>query len=296
MSFTLTLNSSNVVGANNNTYQYQFISGGFHAKEMEIAVSALTIPYAWFNITQAYNNNTITIVFPTFTGTYTLSIVLPDGFYLVSDINQYIELQCYNLGLYLTNTTSGQPTYFFQVFSNTTYYTNQILLSLIPSVSNYAASGYTLPLTGIWSPTGVGLPSSQSTPSFTLASTGSLSTILGFATGTYPSSTTVSQSLSSTLTPVGSTVNALVLRCNLVSNNVAVPSDVLDLVPINSTFGSNITYTPFYPKWLSLRDGIYNTAIFTFNDQNFNTLISKDPHIALTIIIRKKQNIDDYKK
>ena len=122
--------------------------------------------------------------------------------------------------------------------------TNQILLSLIPSVSNYAASGYTLPLRGIWSPTGVGLLSSQSTPSFTLASMGSISTILGFATGTYASSITVSQSLSSTLTHVGSTVNALVLRCNLVSNNVAVPSDVLDLVPINSTFGNNITYNP----------------------------------------------------
>ena len=75
------------------------------------------------------------------------------------------------------------------MFSNTTYYTNQILLSLIPSVSNYAASGYTLPLTGIWSPTGVGSPSSQSTPSFTLDS---MSAILGFATGTYVR-TTVSQ-------------------------------------------------------------------------------------------------------
>ena len=74
---------------------------------MEIAVSAITIPYAWYNVTQAYNNITITI-FPTFTGTCTLSI--PDGFYLVSDINQYIELQCYSLGLYLTNTTSGRPT------------------------------------------------------------------------------------------------------------------------------------------------------------------------------------------
>ena len=59
MSFTLTLNSSNVVGANNNTYQYQFISGGFHAKDMELAVGALTMPYAWYNVTQAYNNNTI---------------------------------------------------------------------------------------------------------------------------------------------------------------------------------------------------------------------------------------------
>ena len=135
-----------------------------------------------------------------------------------------------------------------------------------------------------------------STPGFQLPTTGSISTILGFATGVYLNSTTASQSLTSTLTPVGSTVNALVLRCNLVSNNVAVPSDVLDLVPINSTFGSNITYTPFYPKWLSLRDGIYNTAIFTFNDQNFNTLISKDPHIALTILIRKTPNIDDSKK
>jgi len=296
MSFTLTLNSSNVVGANNNTYQYQFISGGFHAKDMELAVGALTMPYAWYNVTQAYNNNTILIGFPSATGTYVLSIVLPDGFYLVSDINQYIELQCYNLGLYLINSSSGLPTYFFQVFSNTTYYSNQILLSLVPSSSNYVAQGYSLPPSGVWSSTGAGLAGGVSTPGFQLPTTGSISTILGFATGVYLNSTTASQSLTSTLTPVGSTVNALVLRCNLVSNNVAVPSDVLDLVPINSTFGSNITYTPFYPKWLSLRDGIYNTAIFTFNDQNFNTLISKDPHIALTIIIRKKQNIDDYKK
>ena len=73
-------------------------------------------------------------------------------------------------------------------------------------------------------------------------------------------------------------------------------SDVLDLVPINSTFGSNITYNPQFPKWIKLRDGIYNTAIFTFNDQNFNTLISKDPHVAITILIRKNPNIDDSKK
>jgi len=116
MSFTLTLNSSNVVGANNNTYQYQFISGGFHAKDMELAVGALTMPYAWYNVTQAYNNNTILIGFPSATGTYVLSIVLPDGFYLVSDINQYIELQCYNLGLYLINSCKRITNLFFPSF------------------------------------------------------------------------------------------------------------------------------------------------------------------------------------
>ena len=54
MAYTLLLNSSNVIGSNNNTYQYNFISGSFHAKDCEMAVSSLAIPYSWFNITSAY--------------------------------------------------------------------------------------------------------------------------------------------------------------------------------------------------------------------------------------------------
>ena len=55
MSYTLVLNSNNVIGANNNTYQYKFIQGGLNIKEdYEMAIGSLTIPYSWFNVTNLY--------------------------------------------------------------------------------------------------------------------------------------------------------------------------------------------------------------------------------------------------
>ena len=54
MSYTLLLSSSNVIGSNNNLLVDHFISGSFHAKDCEMAVSSLAIPYSWFNITSAY--------------------------------------------------------------------------------------------------------------------------------------------------------------------------------------------------------------------------------------------------
>ena len=286
MSYTLLLNSSNVIGSNNNTYQYNFISGSFHAKDCEMAVSSLAIPYSWFNITSAYNNKTISISFPYLNGTATLNINLPDGFYSVSDINNYIALKCVEAGLYLISDT-GTNVYYFQVYSNATYYTNTIILSLIPTAP---PTNYTRPSTGYWSNTGIyGLPQTTSTPSFTLASSGSINTILGFKTGTYASSTTSGQSINGTITPIGSTVNALVLRCNLLTNNIAMPSDILDTVPITSTsFGSNLTYNPPFQKWINIRDGSYNSMTLTFQDQNLNTLYANDPNLSMALLIRQK--------
>ena len=289
MSYTLALNSSNVVGSNNNTYQFKFVSGSFHAKDAEIAVGSLTMPYAWFNVSSAYNNNTISITFPYLATTKTLSLVLPDGFYQTSDINNYIQLQMIANGLYLVSST-GLNVYFFQMSVNINYYNIQVVMSAVPTtVASGTYSGYTLPLTGYWSVVATnGLPTVSSTPSMTLASSGSISTMIGYATGTYPS-TSSSQSLSGTLTPVGSTVNALLIRCNLINNKLASPSDILDLVPINCTFGSNLTYNPSFEKWLSIRDGTYSSMTITFSDQNLNTLYSRDPNLALTLLIRQKE-------
>ena len=289
MSYTLLLNSSNVIGSNNNTYQFKFISGSFHSKNMEMAVGSLAIPYSWFNISSSYNNNTISITFPYLATTTTLNLTLPNGFYSTSDINNYIRLQCLNAGLYLVDST-GNYVYYFQVYTNITYYTNTIILSLVPTAATASAAGYTVPSTGFWSTTsGNGLPTTTSTPSFTLASTGSINVLLGFKTGTYAASTSAGQSINGTITPVGSTVNSLVMRCNLINNNIAMPSDILDNVTIDSSFGSNINYNPSFQKWIDIRDGTYNTMTITFQDQSFNTLYALDPNISLSLLIRQKK-------
>jgi hypothetical protein len=46
----------------------------------------------------------------------------------------------------------------------------------------------------------------------------------------------------SNITPVGSTVNSLVLRCSLVNNNISSATDVIDSFPINGTFGSKLNF------------------------------------------------------
>ena len=146
-----------------------------------------------------------------------------------------------------------------------------------------------MPSTGYWSIVATnGLPTTTSTPSVNFASSGSIASVVGFTTGSYASSTTTSLSYSGTLTPLLSNVNALLCRCNLVNNSITMPSDVIDLIPINSSFGSNINYLPSYEKWLPIRDGTYSSLTITFTDQNVNTLYARDPNIAMTLRIRTK--------
>jgi hypothetical protein len=284
MSNTLVFNSSNVVGSNNNTFQYNFIQGAFQVEDCEIAIGSLTLPYSWYNVTTYYNNQTFTIVFPYASTSYTMNIVLPAGFYLISDINNYVQLQCINLGLYLMY--QGQNIYYFDIVPNTTYYSVNIVLSLIPST---LPSLYTQPTSGYWSATsGNGLPTTSSTPTFSLAASGSIAPIIGYAPSVVLGpSTTVSLSFNSTGTPLGSNVNSILMRCNLVSNDIATPSDILDGIPINSTFGANITYNPSFEKWVKMKNGRYSNMTITFSDQNLNTLYAQDSNMLLTLLIRK---------
>jgi hypothetical protein len=136
----------------------------------------------------------------------------------------------------------------------------------LPTGYSYATAG----TSGSVYTSAIKLPSSAYTPQFVLASSGSISTIIGFKSGTtYPSSqTTTSQSLSSTLVPIGSAVNSLIMQCSLVHNPCTVPSDVLDSMPIKDTsFGSNITYDPSFEKYVSLSNGTFNNFTFSFRDQ-----------------------------
>jgi hypothetical protein len=71
-----------------------------------------------------------------------------------------------------------------------------------------------------------------------------------------------------------------------------MPSDILDCVPINATFGSNITYSPSFPKWIKIKDGTYNNMTITLSDQNFNTIYARDPNLIITLMIRQRSFIE----
>ena len=80
----------------------------------------------------------------------------------------------------------------------------------------------------------------------------------------------------SNITPNATPVNSIVIRSNIINNNCCMPSDILDTFSINdSTFGSNITYTPYYKKWVSVKSGIFNSITVVLQDQNFNIIEAK---------------------
>ena len=84
MSFSLVLNSSNVVaGSNNNTYRYNFIQGSFNVPEnSELSISSVVVPYSFYNISAVYGNNSFSLSYPVNAGYTTITITLPDGFIL----------------------------------------------------------------------------------------------------------------------------------------------------------------------------------------------------------------------
>ena len=283
MAFTLVLNSSNVVsGSSNTSFKYNFLGGNFEAKDMEMCIGSITMPYAIFNISSAYNNNTFTIFFPTLTGPLSAPVTLPDGFYSVTDIQQYIQAVCITNGFYLIDNTGDYVFYLYLTYSPV-YYAVQLVATLVPTV---LPAGWSVPSS--WH----GFPPISYTPNLYLDTTTSIAPIIGFnpAANYFPSSltNTVNYSTLSTLTPQGSTVNSIIVRCSLVNNNIIVPSDIMDSFVINATFGSNITYDPTFEKWIKIKDGVYNSTTLNFVDQNLNSFISQDPNVAITLLIRKK--------
>jgi hypothetical protein len=134
MIFTLVLNSQNVIGTGNNTYKYDFIKGNFTIPEdSEVMVANVQLPYSFYNIKSAYNNNQFNLYWPTGTSTNnTYTITLPDGFYTTTSLNFFLQQYCITNGLYLVN-DSGQNVYSFSIQYNSYQYGNQITTTLVPS-------------------------------------------------------------------------------------------------------------------------------------------------------------------
>ena len=283
MSFNIVLNSSNVANSTTKSvYTYNFLGGGFTVnKHMKLCVSEIILPYSWFNInTQVYNNASYQISLST--GTNILAspqtITMPNGSYSITDIENYLQLWCLQNNFYKTNTTTGLIYYYVVWALDLAFYAYQILC--LP-VETSAQAGWTYPASFPY-------PSVAYTPQITISSTNNFLRIVGFSAGSYPCSATtiVLSSVISNITPNFSPVNSLVVRCSLVNNNTGFPTDVLDVMPINATFGSNINYLPSFEKFVRLSEGKYTSFSITFQDQNLNTIYMNDSNITISLILQ----------
>ena len=281
--FTLVLNSNNVVANSNNTqFRYNFLNGSFRVAEgSQMCISTLVVPYSWFNISKAYGNNTFSFTFPDSVSNITsYTVTIPDGFYTTADVNNYLQQFCIANGLYLIN-ASGQYVYYMVFSLATNSYANQVLFFQIP---NTMPLGWTAP--PLWH----GFNATAQCPTLTITPTTGISNFgvfLGLSAGMY-GGTINSSSVLSNITPIGTLVNAITIRSNIVNNNVAMPSDIITSIPINASFGANINYSPSFEEFVNIKEGVYNNLTVTFTDQNFATIFAKDPNVIITLIIRSK--------
>jgi len=116
MIYNLVLNSTNVIDSINKTqYSYTFINGNFYIPEnSKMCISQCMIPYSWFNINSTlYNNNSFSYVWYYGNGSSkTYTVTIPNGFYSISDIQQYLEVYMISQNQYFTNTITGQNLYY----------------------------------------------------------------------------------------------------------------------------------------------------------------------------------------
>ena len=295
--FILVLNSSNVSGIYNTNYTYKFINGSFEVPEnSKICVSSVTIPYSWFNVNNLlYINNVFSYNYPNTVGGFTqYNVTLLNGFYQVSDLNNAIQLYMFQQGQYIKS--GSNIIYFINLLTDQTFYTNQFIFNIVPTAANvvsYYGVGATISnglYPSVQSCCQVILPTGTTTTSF-----GSL---IGYTANTYPigsslpvlpsgtiSSTNYSTNVLGNTVPNLTPVNSLIMTCNLVDNNVSIPSNIMDSFNINNTFGGNITYNSNFQKYVSISSGKYQTMSVNLVDQNGNTIQANDYNILITLIL-----------
>jgi len=148
MSNTIILNRNNLIGINNNTYQYNFIQGNYEIPpNSQMCVSQITLPYSWYNVSATLGNNTFSYTMPVSGSTYTtITITLPDGFYDATKLNQYLYSDLKSRKYYFYDSTTGtsNPTILYPInFSyNTIKYTTDITFYYIPSSAGNVQSQF----------------------------------------------------------------------------------------------------------------------------------------------------------
>ena len=272
---TILINSSNVSNSLKNQYTYKFVGGGLEFepnKNHYIAVSSITIPYSFFNISDIYDNRNFSIIC---NGT-TYNLDIPSSFMTVDDLNKFLQFFFIQNNLYTLDT-----------FGNYVYY-----LELEYNVSRYAVECIFHPLV---------LPIGGSNPENLVMSGNTLQLVindsqvnfgklLGLTPGINPSTPlTVLTSIISNTTVEGSPINVLNLTCSLVNNTISSSPDTFySFAPSNVSFGSNIVLQPPELIWVDCYPGRFQQLTIEIKDQEGRAIQMRDSSVCIMLCIKSE--------
>ncbi|KAJ8578123.1 hypothetical protein ON010_g1085 [Phytophthora cinnamomi] len=247
-------NTNLVQNGLNNTWRYQFPGSACNFQDVEASIQSISLYNSEFNIDSGqFANTSFAIEVPTAATTSTISVNLQDEYYLYSDINRNIQTTLVAAGAYLID-SNGNNVFYIQIEGNSTYYACQLDCS---AMSTLLPTGYTRPATGLYSTTGTGLPTTTRVPRL-IINNANFGLILGFTTGTYPStSQTTSTSLLSNTIPAISPSTSYIVRCDLIRNDFVISGDTMACFDKgNAGIGQQIQYFPSHETWCQTHDGL----------------------------------------
>ena len=294
--FVIVMNGTNIVqDGSNNKLVYKFPSSVVF-KDKYIAVSSISMYYSWFNITSGYGNNTFTYTWTSGSTTTTYSVVIPDGLWDITAINNFIQYTCLANGTYWS--ISGTNYYPFELLVNANRYAIQLVTYYIWTAGT-APSGASTPSAG-WPTT-----SFNSVVTFPSAFNAIVGYTAGFASAnnvggatTFPTATVSTNYASknsantisylSNLAPQVQPYSSVLFSLSNINNPYTQPSSIIYSLNSNVGVGELISEKPPNFMWNRLVDGTYNELRLTFLSPTLLPLTINDPNMTILLTIRDK--------
>jgi hypothetical protein len=277
-SFPLILTQTNRV--NNSTYTYNF-PYTVDLSNFELALANVSLYYSWFSITPQLNNNQFTFNFPNGAGNTTYTVNITSGTYTVEQLNNFLEYFMFNNGLYLTNTATGELTYYLQILENENAYKIQIISYPLPT---------SLP-SGFTNGGSIVFPTVSRQPQLIVPNTDFVN-LIGFSAGTYPTTQNASTyTVNGDLTPqISGGIQSVIMNCNVVNNKYSSTNSqsIHVLTSAGVPFGGLIVSEPneynFVPSGISSTSNI----TITFTDNYNRPLEIQDPNLTIKLLLKEK--------
>lgn len=277
---TLILSQKNVVAGSNNTiFEYAFPGGGIQLhKHTKIALASITMYNSTPNISAALGNNTYSYRWIDATVN---TVTMPDGFYEISDLNNFLHQTMLNNKHYLTEVSTGDAVWFLTMSVNASTYKIDLLAYPMDTTNYVAPTDYTVPAGATWS-----IPATSTNPQFVIPAT-NFQYIIGFAPGTYPSASnnSVITTSSSTIAPQVNPLSSYLVKCNLVNNPYGIPNSLIYSFPPAGAFGAQFVIAPNEYSFIDCQDGYYNSMRIEMTDQNDRPTTILDSNINILMVI-----------
>jgi hypothetical protein len=277
MPSTITFTSANILpGSNNSILVYNFPSSVVFS-DHSIAVSQVNMFYSWENINGVpLQNNKFSYSYTSVGTTTTYNLVIPDGIYEISDINNFLQFSMIANGTYLVNDV-GQNVYYAEFILNPTLYSVQI--NTYPQLT-------ILPV-GWTNPSGLPLASAVINPVITLPAKFNL--IMGFPAGyatPQPVTPNTIFSVTSTSAPQVQPNPTVFVTMSNIQNIYAIPSSIIyAITPIGDT-GTQIADRPYQYSWNKLLAGTYNQLRIQLLGTDLGPIEILDPTMTIILLIQ----------